>query len=72
MLMKSLQSNEKTQKNVSFRKHLNVPLHQNSSVQNLHLLFILGQHVDILLFLLVLLLHYGPLILVQGDVLPLK
>lgn len=35
----------------------------------LHLLFVLGQHADVLLLLLVLLLHDGSLTLVQGDVL---
>ena len=37
---------------------------------DLHLLLVLGQHGDVVLLLLVLLLHDGPLALVQGDVLP--
>jgi len=36
---------------------------------DLHLLLVLRQHGDVVLLLLVLLLHDGPLALVQGDVL---
>lgn len=43
--------------------------HSNVYTTDLHLLLVLGEHADVLLLLLMLLLHDGSLTLVKGNVL---